>query len=128
MSSTVLDASALLALLQQEAGSDVVAQAVQHGTVICAVNLAEVVGKLADAEVPTEVIEQILLPIDIEVVPFDTRLAYRAGLLRPLTRAQGLSLGDRACIALAQERQLPILVAERGWQGLSLGVELRMIR
>jgi PIN domain nuclease of toxin-antitoxin system len=64
----------------------------------------------------------------LEVIPFDTELAYRTGLLRSATRSAGLSLGDRACLALAMQRQLPAVTADREWQSLSLGVTIQVIR
>ncbi|MDI3340934.1 MAG: hypothetical protein QJR03_10430 [Sphaerobacter sp.] len=127
MRRTVLDAAALLALPQQEAGANVVAQAVQHGTVICAVNLAEVVGKLADEGVPANVLEQILDPLDIEVVPFDTRLANR-GAPPPGDPPERAGAGRSRVHRPRTGAGLPRVGADRSWQDLPHGVELYMIR
>ncbi len=127
MKQTVLDATALLALLQEEPGADMVADAIPHAA-ISAVNLAEVVGKLMDAGMPEEAIRAALTGLGIEVIPFDEDLAYRAGLLRPLTRSAGLSLGDRACLALGHRLGRPVLTADRAWASLKAGLTVRVIR
>jgi PIN domain nuclease of toxin-antitoxin system len=64
----------------------------------------------------------------IEVVAFDSDQAQRTGELIVLTRSHGLSLGDRACLALAQSRGIPALTADRAWLGLDVGVEIRSLR
>ncbi len=125
---SVLDASALLALLYQEVGAERVAQAVTAGAAVSAVNLSEVVAKLSEAGMPAPAIQQALSPLDVETVVFATEAAYQTGLLRLPTRQVGLSLGDRACLALAQQLNLPILTADRSWEGLSLGVLIDVIR
>jgi PIN domain nuclease of toxin-antitoxin system len=124
---TVLDATALLALLQEEPGAEMVAEAIPHAS-ISTVNLAEVVGKLADAGMPEEAVQGALAGLGIKVIPFDEDLAYRTGLLRPLTSAYGLSLGDRACLALGQRLSQPVLTADRVWASLKIGVKVRVIR
>ena len=128
MSSSVLDASALLALVSMEPGGEQVREAVRNGAAISTVNLSEVVAKLADDGVSAEEIHRTLDAFDLEAVGFDEALAYRAGLLRPLTRGAGLSLGDRCCLALAQQLDLPVLTADRSWQSLQLGVRVDVIR
>jgi ribonuclease VapC len=127
MSDAVLDASALLALLNDEPGGDRVAAAIP-GALVCAVNHSEVVAKLADAGMPETAIRAALDALGLEVIPFGSQLSFRAGLLRPLTRSLGLSLGDRACLALALETGLPVLTAERSWRELELTVEVEVVR
>jgi len=122
----VLDASALLALLQGEPGSSRVLE-VLPGVLICSVNLSEVVAKLAESGMPEGDIHRAL-GLGLEIVPFDEALAFQAGLLRPVTRRAGLSLGDRACLALAQARSLPALTTDRAWTGLDAGVDVEVIR
>ena len=126
MSETVLDASAILALLQGERGSENVLQALP-GAVVSSVNLSEVVAKLADHGMPTDEIRQALT-LGLEIVPFTEDLAYAAGELRLLTRDRGLSLGDRACLALAKALSRPVLTADRAWARLDLGIEVRLTR
>ncbi len=126
MPDAVLDASALLALLQDEPGSERVL-ATLPGALISAVNLSEVVAKLTETGMPAADIQRSLR-LSIEVVPFDDELAVRAGLLRPVTRSAGLSLGDRACLALAASRSLPALTTDRAWKSVATGVEVVVIR
>jgi ribonuclease VapC len=129
----VLDASALLAHLRDEPGADVVAAAIASGAVISTVNLAEVFSRVADrgedpAKLAAELTRSGLLDGAITVEPFTAADAIDAGRLRPLTRDAGLSLGDRACLALARRLDAPALTADTDWQGVAHGVELRPIR
>jgi PIN domain nuclease of toxin-antitoxin system len=123
----VLDASALLALLNREPGAELVAAALP-GAAVSAVNLSEVVVKLAEAGMPEKAIREALQGLPLDVVPFDEEQAYEAGLLRPLTKGVGLSLGDRGCLGLALRLGLPVLTADRTWQQLSVRAEVRVIR
>lgn len=123
----VLDASALLALLNGEPGQEVVAPLVP-GALVGSVNLAEVVGKLAERGMPEAEIREALDGLALEVYPVDEELAYATGALRPATREQGLSLGDRACLALAAMIELPAYTADRVWAEVDLDIEVRLIR
>ena len=123
----VLDASAVLVLVQGEAGADRVAACIPGG-LISSVNLAEVVGKLADAGMPREQVELALASLGLRVVPLSEAAAYEVGMMRPATRAKGLSLGDRACLALGLETGLPVLTADRAWVELDLGAGVEAIR
>lgn len=127
MPEVVLDASALLALLNAEPGAGVVAEALP-GAVISAVNLSEVVATLCGAGMPEKVIRQIIEPLGLEIAPFDEEQAYRAGLLRMATKDAAISLGDRACLNLGKVRGLAILTADKAWMKLSVGAEVRVIR
>ena len=127
MSETVIDASALLALLNAEPGADTVADALSGG-VISAVNLSEVIGKLHDSGIPEHTIGRILQPLELEIVPFEEEQAYRTGLLHAATRERGLSPGDRACLGLAKTLGIPALTADRAWTDLSIGVAVKVIR
>lgn len=122
-----MDASALLALLNGEHGADVVADALPHG-IISAVNLSEVIAKLCEAGVPEKTISRALQPLGLSVVPFDEEQSYEAGLMRNATRNKGLSLGDRACLTLAKKSGLPALTTDKAWSGLSVGVNVKVIR
>jgi ribonuclease VapC len=129
----VLDASALLAHLQDEPGADVVGDAIAGGAVISTVNLAEIFSRLADrggdpAKLAADLTQSGLLDGAITVEPFTAADAIDAGRLRPLTRGAGLSLGDRACLALARRLDAPALTADTDWQRIAHGVELRTIR
>jgi PIN domain nuclease of toxin-antitoxin system len=123
----VLDASALLALLNDEPGAGAVAEALPESA-ISAINLSEVVAKLSDAGMPEAAIRQALQGLPLGVFPFDLEQAYEAGLLRTATRNAGLSLGDRGCLSLARRLGVPALTADRTWRELALGVVIRVIR
>ena len=123
----MLDASALLALLQDEPGAQRVQGALPFAS-ISSVNLAEVASKLADAKLGRTAISDILEPLDLDVVPFDREQAMGAGLLRPATRALGLSLGDRACLALAMATDSKVLTADTSWAAADVGCEIEFVR
>jgi ribonuclease VapC len=127
MNDTVLDATAVLALLNDEPGAGIVASLLPRAA-ISTVNFAEVVGKLADAGMPEGTIETALGELGLTAIPFDENLAIQTGLLRPVTGSHGLSLGDRACLALAQQLGRPAVTSDRMWKTLKLDVEIRMIR
>jgi len=128
MSQGVLDASALLALLNQERGSERVAAIITDKAAMSTVKFSEVVAKLSNDGMPNEMIRDLLDSLELEVIDFDTELAYQTGLLRPFTKHAGLSLGDRACLALAQHLRLPALTTDRVWDALSLGIPVQVIR
>lgn len=127
MNDLVIDASALLAILAQEPDAERWSVALTDAA-ISAVNLSEVVAKLADTGMSEAEIRSALEPLGLDVVPFDFTQAYEAGLLRPQTKGIGLSLGDRACLALARSRKSPVLTADRAWARLSIGVDVQLIR
>lgn len=127
MAEVVLDASAVLALLNAEPGGEVVEE-VLSVSVVSAVNLSEVVAKLAEAGMPGDAIREALGALPLEVAPFDGEQAYEAGLLQTSTRGAGLSLGDRSCLSLARMLGLSAVTADRRWEGLAVGVEVRVIR
>lgn len=133
MGSTVLDASALLAYLGDELGADIVADAIAEGTAISAVNLAEVLSRATDhgadsIRLVRQMTDQGLLDGAISIESFTTEDAAEVGRLRPMTRQIGLSLGDRACLALAHRLGVPALTADTVWSQLDLAIELRLIR
>lgn len=127
MSEVILDASALLALLNGEPGHEQVAS-VLSGSIIGTVNLSEVMAKLVENGMPESQAMSTLHDLDLEIIPFDTDLALRAGALCPRTKPIGMSLGDRACIALGMRLSLPVLTTDRNWQALASEVEIQVIR
>jgi ribonuclease VapC len=127
VSDYVLDASALLALVHGERGAERVTEILDRA-VISAVNLAEVVGRLADRGLPGDAIRQRLERLGLGTIPVDEDLAYAVGLLRPATRRLGLSLGDRVCIALARRLGAVALSADRAWAQLDIGVRVELLR
>lgn len=128
MSKYVVDSSVVLALLRAERGADVAVALVDERPLLSAVNLVEVIAKLQDSGMSESMIDVAVEQVEAEIVAFSPEQAMDAGLLRNLTRHVGLSLGDRACFALAREARLPILTADRAWSTLNLGVEVRLIR
>lgn len=129
----VLDASALLAHLNDEPGADVVGDALVRGAAISAVNLAEVLTKLAEiGEEPGQVSETLwrrgLLGPKLEVVPLTADDAVLIANLHRKTKPHGLSLGDRACLALALRLDLPAVTADRTWSRVRVGVKVQTIR
>lgn len=127
MSEAVLDASALLALVRDEPGADDVTTLLDSA-VVSAVNLSEVVAKLADSGMPEAAIYATLEEVELSVVSFDRSHAYAAGYLRPMTRQAGLSFGDRACLALARQLGVPAITTDRRWLELDLDVAVWSIR
>ncbi len=127
MAKAVLDASVVLASLQDEPGR-ALADAIAADAAISSVNFAEVVSKLSGDGVPPVVIEETLRLWPLEIVPVDGALALAAGLLRAETRHLGLSLGDRFCLALGRQLALPIYTAKRRWVTLSPAFDVRLIR
>lgn len=123
----VIDASALLALLQSEPGAERVAEALSEAA-ISAVNLSEVVAKLNERGFDREQAASTLASLALNIVDFDSAQALEAGMLRQPTCARGLSLGDRACLALAARRRVCALTTDRAWADLAIGIDVTVIR
>lgn len=114
MSESVLDSSAILALLFDEPGADRVA-AVLPDAVVSAVNLAETATKLQDRGLDETAARAAVAATGVRIVPFSEDLAWTAAGLRASTRDAGLSLGDRACLALAIDRGASAYTADQAW-------------
>ena len=123
----VLDASVVLAVLLDEPQAERI-RGFLANSLIGAVNLSEVVAKLQERGMPDGAIDRALGHLDLEIIPFDAAQAMAAGKLRARTRGLGLSLGDRACLALALTRSLPAVTTDRGWAGLDAGVTVIVAR
>jgi PIN domain nuclease of toxin-antitoxin system len=123
----VLDASALLAFLKNEPGADKV-QTVLTQSCISAVNMAETLGKLVDHGKMLDDAAYQLDRLQIPVIPFDAEQAKILASLVTITRPLGLSLADRACLALGLSRRLPVLTTDRNWEKVDVGVKVRLIR
>ncbi len=131
----VLDASALLAFLQGERGADQVAEVLSApgGAAISAINWAEVLSKLADhGEAPESVTRMLreagVLGTAVRIDAAGEELAVEIARLRKATRAAGLSLGDRACLALGRLTDRTVLTADRSWATLDVGVGIVVVR
>ncbi len=127
MTSLVLDTSAVLAYIQDEPGSMAIPDQIAD-LLLSSVNLAEAVGVMMRRGLSFDDARKNLSYLDFRVVDFDRGLAEETGALAQRTRSLGLSLGDRACLALAMRESLPALTADRAWRGLDVGVEIRLIR
>ncbi|HMD85999.1 MAG TPA: type II toxin-antitoxin system VapC family toxin [Terriglobia bacterium] len=128
MSKVVLDASALLALLNQEPGSQKLTPELLRDATASTVNLAEVQTKLVrEGGDPDEAWELAHAPIS-EAESFTDEQAKIAGTLVRQTRPLGLSLGDRACLALAMTLGAPVYTTDKDWKNLKLGVPIHVLR
>ena len=129
----VLDSSAFLAYLLSEPGAELVKQSLAGSAAMSAVNFAETLSKMSDLgqdvdEAVRGLAERGLTGAALLILPLDERQALEIARLRRETRASGLSLGDRACLALGRVLGLPVLTADRLWQSLELAIEVRTIR
>jgi len=128
MNEVVLDASAILAIIQHERGAEKLTAEVLSGAVISTVNLAEVQSKLVKkGHDPEDAWEEILSLVNAEE-PFTSEHARIAGDLIAATEKYGLSLGDRSCLALAIALKAPVYTTEQLWRNLKVGVPIHVIR
>ena len=127
MNDVILDASALMAVLREEPGGEVVERILPQA-IIGAVNLSEVYAKLTEAGMPEQVAWSAVADLGLKIIAFDEPLAQIAGSLRSATRKAGLSFGDRACLALAKQLGLPVYTADRAWRALGIGVDVEIVR
>lgn len=123
----VLDASALIALYRGEPGAEAVA-GLRESAALSAVNLVEVAETALAHSFSGGRREAEIERLGIAVVPFTAVQAERAAEIKPATRKAGLSLADRACLALALELGVPALTADRAWRKVNVGVDVRLIR
>lgn len=131
---SVLDASALLAYVHDEPGADAVEEALAARAWMNSVNWVEVLSKLVDES--GQDVDSILNELRkrglpgglLTLLPLTVEDAQAMARLRPVTRAFGLSMADRACLALAIRLGLPVLTTDRVWHEISLGVAVRLIR
>ena len=114
MNKIVFDASALLALLNQETGHEAVEKHLPHA-VMSTVNVAEVITVLIDLGMPDNAAKEMIVEIIKEIVPFELPHAFTSASLKKMTKSHGLSFGDRACLTLAKLKNLPVLTADKIW-------------
>jgi ribonuclease VapC len=127
MNSAVLDSSAVLAAFFREPGADVVRDRGASG-ILSAVSYSETLAKLGDRGVLPGEAEHFLASLQLAESPFDYGQARLAAAFRQPTRPFGLSFADRACLACASWHNVPVLTADRNWQGLAVGVTVVLIR
>ena len=125
--SVVLDSSAILAILWNEPGNELILERID-GAIISAVNHAEVLTKIADRSSDGKRAIIRLASLAVEVVGFDEAQSEAVGALRAETKHLGLSLGDRACISLGMKKGWPVLTADRAWAELSLSIDVQLMR
>lgn len=123
----VLDASALLAMLHDEPGGESVRPLLPQAC-ISSVNWAEVVQKCLARGVETTGLRSDLEALGLQVLPFTPEDAETNGRLWSVTRSLGLSLGDRACLALGLRLSVPVLTTDKAWVGLRLNVPIQLLR
>ena len=123
----VLDASAILAYVHDETGSEVVGSAIDGG-LVSTVNWSEVLQKAIQLEIDTIGMRDDFASIGLQFVAFDIAQAEIAGVIWSQTRHCGLSLADRACLALAMHQQVAVLTADRAWGDLGLDVDIQLLR
>ena len=128
MSEVVFDASAILALLQQEPGAEKLTNEIRKNAVVSTVNLAEVQSKLVKMRNEPERAWEAALSSIAVVEPYTIEQAKIAGSMIATTEKYGLSLGDRCCLALAIELKAPVYTTEQAWKNLKVGIPIHVIR
>jgi PIN domain nuclease of toxin-antitoxin system len=124
----VLDASALLALILDEPGADVVQAALDQEVLLSVVNFAEVIGRAERAGIKPEDARNGILALPLQLVHLDEKMAFEMGKLAGVGRPLGLSLGDCACLATAKILEADALTADKVWAKLKIGLKIRLIR
>ncbi len=127
MNNIVLDASAVLAILNKENGSETAEHYITSG-VISTVNFSEVISVLENIGFPHSEATELTDGMLLDIIPFSRDHAAIAAELRKKTKSFGLSLGDRACLALAKSKKLPVLTADSIWSKLDIGITIKQIR
>ncbi|MFC3443164.1 type II toxin-antitoxin system VapC family toxin [Sphingobium rhizovicinum] len=123
----ILDTSALLTVLLDEHGADKVRPHMATAQ-MSIINLCETYTKLIEAGLAKDDAEDQVMRLGLRIRSFREAHALETAALRPLTRHLGLSLGDRACLALARLNDLPVMTADRLWAELDIGIDIRLIR
>ncbi len=118
MIENILDASAILAYLQNEKGKEKV-EAILETSAISRVNATEVLTKLIERGMSLDKAKEAFDNLDLQIIEFDENQSLKAAELRPLTKHLGLSLGDRCCLALAILENLPAVTADKNWASLN---------
>lgn len=130
MSECVIDTSAVMAYLNDEAGADLAEEWLDKGAAISALCVQETIANLVRRDVDRDSALEMIEALGLEVHVLDLDLAVDAGALIALTQSKGLSHGDRACLALARRLQRPALTADTAWVDIAddVGVDVLLIR
>jgi ribonuclease VapC len=124
----VLDSTAVIALLWSEPGHEQVAELLT-GSVVSAVNVAEVANKLVQSGATAESVRESLVKLELGVVNWSEDMAYRSAEFTRFSKSHGLSLGDRACLTLAKQLHATAVSGDRAWRRLpALGVSVMIFR
>jgi len=124
----LLDASAILAVINEEPGAEKVEEVLDDAA-ISTVNVAEVASKLDDFGWLADEVASLFDHLQLEILPFDVDVALTSGQLRSATKKLGLSLGDRACLATALLTKYRVLTSNESWTQLKIrGVSIKCIR
>ncbi len=125
----VIDAAAAMALMLDEQGAEIVAEIIR-GSLITTINVSECCSRGIERGASVDAIISILRRYEVQVIAFDLDLAIAAALMREASRPAGAGIGDRACLALAKRRALPLYTADKRLSGISdaVGVDVRQIR
>ncbi len=127
MADIVLDSSAVLALLNEEPGAERVEEVLDQA-LLSAVNLAEIVAKLVEKGATPDDVNIVIGALSCRIIDLDRVDAMRTGLLRHQTRSKGLSLGDRACLAVALRHGASVLTTDRAWKDIDVGIDVELLR
>lgn len=128
MAKAVIDASALLAFLKGEERALNELEDILSKSLISSVNFCEVATILGSLGMPEETIEEVVEETVSKIISFDTSQALIAANLRDITKTYGLSLGDRACLALGLTYKLPVYTADRIWKKIDIDIPIELIR
>ncbi|MEO0683783.1 MAG: type II toxin-antitoxin system VapC family toxin [Cyanobacteria bacterium J06649_11] len=126
-SAVVLDASAIIAVIKEEPGHEAVMPFIRNAVVL-SVNFSEAVAYFAKHIVDDQVVSKVVQPFARAVVPYGFEESFLAGKLIRDTQQHGLSLGDRACIALGMVRKTSVITTDRAWAQLDVPIEIKLIR
>ena len=119
MIENIMDASAILAYLQNEKGKEKV-ERILETSAISRINATEVLTKLIEKGMSLNKAKEAFDNLDLQVIEFDESQSLKAAELRPLTKHLGLSLGDRCCLALAIQENATAVTADRNWASFNL--------
>lgn len=126
MTACVIDTSAILAYAFAEKGADKVERWIDEGAAVSALTIQETVSKLCQTGMGLEEADELVRALGLAVHVLDLDLAVRAGGMFALTKAFGLSHGDRACLALGQKLAMPVVTADKAWSKVARNLGLRV--